>query len=117
MFPFEAVAKYNKNLQGITRDLGKNMNPILRKQQFELHIVKSKPVSHSFAPWLQRLPEEKNCLHIINESTNRKKHSLMSKRHLLTGASVSAATEFFSPLLGISNYKQPPEDKFRGPYP
>lgn len=86
------MGKYNKHLQGITRDLGKNMNPILRKQQVELCIVKSKPVRYSFAPWLQRLSEEKNCSYIINKSTNGKKHSLMSKRHLLTSAILSAAT-------------------------
>lgn len=64
------------------------MKPILRKQQFKLCIVKSKPVSCSFAPELQRLSEAKHCFHIINESTNQKKHSLMSKRHLPTAAIV-----------------------------
>lgn len=92
MFPSEDVAKYNKHLQGITRDLGENMNPVLRKQQIELPIVKSKPVRYSFAPWLQSLFEEKNCLRIIKEGTNQKKHSLMSKEHLRTGAIVNAPT-------------------------
>lgn len=113
VFPFENVAKYNKHLKGITRDLRKNMKPILRKQQFKLCIVKSKPVSCSFAPELQRLSEKKHCFHIINGSTNQKKHSLMSKRHLLDGGNCSAATQFFSLWLETSYYNQPGE-KFRG---